>query len=63
MKVRVTGGCDVWGQERTGESSMDVTNKALDVTKIRIIKRGRRDKPCKQNPVFFFSDPTFPWDG
>lgn len=51
VRVRVKGGCDVWRQERrgedrrTGESCIYMTNKALDVKKITIIKRGKRTTP------------------
>lgn len=47
-------------EERTGASCIYMTNKALDVKKITIIKRGKRTTP-PPHPVF--SDPTFPSDG
>lgn len=59
VRVRVKGGCDVWRQERkgedrrTGESCIYMTNKALDVKKTTLIKRGKRTNPAKK-PLFFF---------
>lgn len=66
VKVRAKGGCDVWRQERTGESCVYMTNKALDVKKTTIIKRGERTNPANKTPLlffFFFFYPTFPPDG
>lgn len=65
VKVREDVTCgDRRGKERTGESCVYMTNKALDVKKITIIKRGKRTNPANKTPFFvFFFNPTFPPDG
>lgn len=42
------------GEKRRGpeESCMYMTNKALDIKKITIIKRGKRTNPANKTPFF-----------